>query len=52
MKNDTALQMQKNMNRGIGVPNALLRIGKVITTMEAPTQLASVENGIRWGYRI
>lgn len=38
--------MAKKKNNGIGVPNALLRIGNVIVTIEAAAQLASVENGI------
>ena len=49
---DSTLQIEKKKKSGTGVPNALLKIGKVIITTDAEAQFASVENGTTYGYTI
>ena len=46
---EAKLQIAKNKNKGIGVPNAFSRMGNKITTTDAAAQLERVENGIIWG---
>jgi hypothetical protein len=48
----TELHKAKKKNIGTGVPNTLLKIGKVIITSDAPAQFESVEKGIISGSTI
>ncbi len=43
---ETILHTAKNMNKGTDVPNAWLKIGNAMITIDAAAQLARVEKGI------
>ena len=52
MKNDTTQYMQKNKNKGAGVPILDAKIGNKIITIDADAQFPNVENGTIFGSTI